>query len=84
MSCDTKTPYAGDDGILPHKKGKSVIGKLKSSLLSYIFVDKFSLLSVSRSKSKYEVELEDSVVSFISSSGGYMRYMKNQPCKGTK
>ena len=40
MSCDTKTPYAGDDGILPHKKGKFVIEKLKSSLLSYIFVDK--------------------------------------------
>ena len=57
MSCDTKTPYAGDDEILPHKKGKFVIGKLKSSLLSYIFVDKFPLLSVSRSKSKYEVEL---------------------------
>ena len=30
---------AGDDGILPHKNGKFVIGKLKSSLLSYIFVN---------------------------------------------
>ena len=73
MSCDTKTPYDGDDGTLLRKKGKFVIGKLKSSLLSYIIVDKFPLLSVSRSKSKYEVEFEDSVVSFISSSGGYMR-----------
>ena len=74
MSFDTDTPYAGNDGILPHKNGKFVIGKSKSSLLSYIFGDKFPLLSVSRSKSKYEVELEDSVVSFISSSGGYMRW----------
>ena len=68
MSCDTKTPYADDGGILLHKNGKFVVRNLKSSLLSYIFVDKFPLLSVSRSKSKYEVELEDSVVCFISSS----------------
>ena len=61
MSCDIKTPYAGDNGILPHKKGKFVVGKIKSSLLSYIFSDKFPLLSVSRNKSKYEVELEDSL-----------------------
>ena len=38
-SCDTKTPYAGDDGILPHKKGKFVIAKLKSSLLSSLLTD---------------------------------------------
>ena len=25
MNCDTKTPYAGDDGILPQKKGNLLL-----------------------------------------------------------
>ena len=47
--------------------GKFVFKKFKSSLLSYIFAGKFHLLSVSRSKSKYEVKVVDSVTSFITS-----------------
>ena len=43
MSCDTKTPYAGDEGILPHQNGKFVIGKLKSSFLSYIYLQCYNL-----------------------------------------
>ena len=72
MSCETKTPSAGALDISPYKNGFA-IRKLKSSLLSYIFVDKFHLLSVSRSKFKDQVQLADSVVSFISSSGGCER-----------
>ena len=35
MSCDTKTPYAGDNGILPHEKGKFVIGNTITYTITY-------------------------------------------------
>ena len=63
-------PYAGEAGILPQRKGKLTMGKLRSSRLSYSLVESFPELSILRRQSKYEEDFMDSVVSLISSSLG--------------
>ena len=64
------TPYARDDGMLLQRKGKLTLGNVKSPRLSYNLVKSFHALSYPSSKSKYEAEQADSVVSLISSSFG--------------
>ena len=56
--------------MLPQRKGKLTMGKLKSLRLSYSLVESFPELSILRRQSKYEVDFMDSVVSLISSSLG--------------
>ena len=72
IGLETNMPYAGEAGILPQRKGKLTMGKLKSSRLSYTcnLVKRFPELSISRRQSKYEVDFVHSVVSLISSSPG--------------
>ena len=72
MSCEIKTPLAGEDGMLQLRIGKFVIWKLKSSRLSLREVRSWPSLPIDRSKSKWEVEMLLSVVRLISSSGGYI------------
>jgi hypothetical protein len=66
------TNCAGEAGILLHIFGKFMILKLKSSRLSYIVVLIWPLSSSSRHKSKNDADEAVSVVSLISSSGGYI------------
>ena len=51
-------------------KMEFTIGKFKSSLLSYSFVLNSPSLSISRCRTRYEADLSESVVSFISRSVG--------------
>jgi len=68
------TPYAGAAIMLLHINGTLTMRKLKPSPMSWSFVLNRSVLSISRCGSRYEADL--SVVSFISSSMGYMRPTK--------
>jgi hypothetical protein len=54
-----------------HVYGKLIMAKLKSSRLSYNWVISFPSASMFNKTSKYEAEVDDSVVSLISSSLGY-------------
>jgi hypothetical protein len=54
--------------MLLHRKGKLTIAKLKSLRLSYSEVISLPLESILSKISRYEADLSDSVVSFISSS----------------
>jgi hypothetical protein len=65
------TPYAGDSGMLLQVYGKLTMAKLKSIRLSYNWVVSFPPGSIFNKTSKYEAEVDDYVVSFISSSLGY-------------
>jgi hypothetical protein len=67
------TPQAGESGMLPHRKGKLTIAKSKSSRLSYSEVVSLPLESILSKISKYEEDLSDPVVYFISSSSGYIK-----------
>jgi hypothetical protein len=59
--------------IVLHKKGKLTIAKSKSSRLSYSEIVSLPLQSMLSKISRYEADLSDSVVSFISSSSGYIK-----------
>jgi hypothetical protein len=72
ISWEMYTPYAGDSGMLLHMYGKLIMVKLKSSRLSYNWVVSFPSASMFIKTSKYEAEVDDSVVSLISSSLGYI------------
>ena len=78
MSCVTKTPYAGADGMIPQMKGKFILRNEKSSPLSYSLGNSFPLQSISKCRSKYEAEFTVSVVSFISSSLFWIRCIKTR------
>jgi hypothetical protein len=49
-SCDMYIPYAGRLGMVLLRYGKLTIGKLKSSRLSYIFMEMVGLSFIKRSK----------------------------------
>ena len=66
----TNTPYAGEAGILPQRKEKLTMGKLKPSHLSYSLVENLSELSVTKRQFQYKVAFVDSVMSLVSSSLG--------------
>ena len=72
ISWEMYTPYVGDSGMLLHIYGKLTMVKLKSSCLSYNWVVSFPSASMFSKTSKYEAEKDDSVVSSISSSLGYI------------
>jgi hypothetical protein len=57
-----------------HRKGKLTIAKSKSSCLSYSEVVSLPLESILSKIYRYEADLSDSVVSFISSSSGYIKW----------
>jgi hypothetical protein len=57
--------------MLLHRKGKLTIAKSNSSRLSYSEVVSLPLESILSKISRYEADLSDSVVFFISSSSGY-------------
>jgi hypothetical protein len=63
--------------MLLHRKGKLTIAKSKSSRLSYIEVVSLPLESIFSKIYRYEAELSDSVVSFISSSSGTPQNLTN-------
>ena len=58
--------------MLLHRKGKLTIAKSKSSRLSYSEVVNLPLEPILSKITKYDADLSDSVVSFISSSSGYI------------
>jgi hypothetical protein len=60
--------------MLVHRKGKLTIAKSKSSRLSYSEVVSLPLESIYSTISRYEADLSASVVSFISSSSGYIKW----------
>jgi hypothetical protein len=60
--------------MLLHRKGKVTIAKSKSSCLSYSEVVSMTLESILSKISRYEPDLSDSVVSFISSSSVYIKW----------
>jgi hypothetical protein len=66
------TPYAGDSGMLLHIYGKLTMVKLKSWHTTELLVFRLCLASMFSKTSKYEAEVDDSVVSSISSSLGYI------------
>jgi hypothetical protein len=68
------TPYAGESGMLLHRKGKLTIAKSKSSRLPYSEVVSLPLESILIKISRYEADLSDSAVSFIWSSSGYIKW----------
>jgi hypothetical protein len=70
---DNRAPV-GKSGMLLHRKGKLTIAKSNSSRLSYSKVVSLPLESVLSKISGYEADLSDSVVSFISSSSGYIKW----------
>jgi hypothetical protein len=72
ISWEMYTPYAGDSGMLLHIYEKLTMVKLKSSRLSYKWVVSFPSASMFSKTSKYEAEVDDFVVSLISSSLGYI------------
>ena len=59
--------------MLLRRKGKLTIAKSKSSRLSYSEVVSLPLESILSKISTYEADLSDYVVSFISSSSGYIK-----------
>jgi hypothetical protein len=63
--------YAGDSEMLLKVYEKLTMAKLKSSRLSYNSVGSIPSASMFNRTTKYEAEVNDSVVSFISSSLGY-------------
>jgi len=67
---DIFTPYADTAGMLLHINGRFIMGKLKSSLLSYSFVLNCSSKSIARCGSRYEADLSVSMVSLKTSSMG--------------
>jgi hypothetical protein len=67
------TPLADEIGILLHRKGKLTIAKSKYSRLSYSVVVNLPLESILSKILRYEADLSDSMVSFISSSSGYIK-----------
>jgi hypothetical protein len=68
------TPKAGESGMLLHRKGKLTIAKSKSSRLPYSEVVSLPLESIFSKISRYEADFSDSLVSFISSSSGYIKW----------
>jgi hypothetical protein len=60
--------------MLLHRKGKLTIAKSKASRLSYSEVVSLPLESVLSKISRYDADLSDSVVSFILSSSGYIKW----------
>jgi hypothetical protein len=68
------TPQAGENGMLLNRKGKLTIAKSKSSLFSYSEVVSLPLESILSKISRYEADLSDFVVSFISSLSGYIKW----------
>jgi hypothetical protein len=63
ICCERYTQYAGDSGMLLQVYGKLTMTKLKSSRLSYNWVVSFPPAYMFNNTSKYEVEVDDSVVS---------------------
>ena len=61
--------------MLLHRKGKLTIAKSKSSRLSYSEVVSLPLESILSKISRYDADLSDSVVSFNSSSSGYIKWI---------
>jgi hypothetical protein len=59
--------------MLLHRIGKLTIAKSKSSRLSYSEVVSLPLESILSKIFRYEADLSDSVVSFISSSSGCIK-----------
>jgi hypothetical protein len=74
ISWETYTPYACDSGMLLQVYGKLTMAKLKSSRLTYNWVVNFPPASMFNKTSKYEAEVDYSVVYFISSS---LRYIES-------
>jgi hypothetical protein len=72
ISWEIYTSFAGDSGVLLHVFGKVTMAKFKSSRLSYNSVVSFQLAYMFRKTLKYEAEVDDSVVSFISNALGYI------------
>jgi hypothetical protein len=72
ISGEICTSYAGESGMLLHVYGKLEVAKLKSSCLSYNWVNGFLPASVFNKVSKYKAMIDDFEVSLISSSLGYM------------
>jgi hypothetical protein len=60
--------------MLLHRKGKLTIAKSKSSHLSNSEVVSLPLESILSKISRYEADLSDSMVSFILSSSGYIKW----------
>jgi hypothetical protein len=66
------TPYSGDTGMLLHIEGKLVIAKSKLSRFSYNLALSLPPVPIFNRISKYEAEVDGSVVSLISNSPGHM------------
>jgi hypothetical protein len=62
--------------MLLRRKGKLTNTKSKSSRFSYSEVVSLSLVSIISKISRYEAELSDSLVLFISSSSGFIKCIK--------
>ena len=62
--------------MLLRRKGKLTIAKLKSSRFSYNVVVSLSFESKLSKISRFEADMSDSVMSFISSSSGYIEWTK--------
>jgi hypothetical protein len=60
--------------MLLHRKGKLTIAKSKSPRLSYSEVVILPLEPIFSKISRYEADFSDSVVSFILSSSGYIKW----------
>ena len=70
MSFETYKPYAGEDCILLHEYVKLTMEKEKWSRLSWIWVVILPWVSLLNKISKFQAEMKDSLLSFISSSLG--------------